>query len=381
MSVNAVNQAKRYVDDIQFYAEDAGRCDRNFLFQVLEGVIEAGATVVNIPDTTGYAVPEQFGALIAAIKQYVPNINKAIISVHCHDDLGMAVANSLAGIMSGAGQVECTINGIGERAGNAALEEVVMALKTRRDYFAADTGILSQEIYKTSQLVTRSFGLVIPVNKAIIGLNAFAHSSGIHVDGILKDRETYEIMKPQDIGIESNQIILTARSGRHALQHRLEKLGYKLTGDEMEKTYERFLSEADKIKVVTDRVLQAIVGDEVGKTPETFHLESVEVSLSTGKKAWARVTLKVGREVKQSSSTGDGPVDAIYKAINKMINFPVELLDYAVKTTSSGGDAIGEATVKIQDNGTAISGNAASTDIIIASARAYIDGINKLAAR
>jgi 2-isopropylmalate synthase len=283
LSIQAVSQAKKYVDDVQFYAEDAGRCDRNYLFRILEGVIDAGATVVNIPDTTGYAVPEQYGALIAAIKTHVPNIDKAVVSVHCHDDLGMAVANTLAGVMNGARQVECTLNGIGERAGNAALEEVVMALKTRSDYFGLETGIQFQEIFKSSQLVARTYGFSVPVNKAIVGSNAFAHSSGIHVDGFLKDRQTYEIMDPRDIGIKKSSIVLTARSGRHALRHRLEELGYKITSEEMEKVYTRFLTEADKVHAVSDQVLQAIVEDEVRKSPETCRLEVVEASVNTGK--------------------------------------------------------------------------------------------------
>jgi 2-isopropylmalate synthase len=381
MSVAAVRQAKKYVDDVQFYTEDAGRCDPSFLLAVLEGVIDAGATVVNIPDTTGYSVPEQYGALIAAIKKNVPNINKAIISVHCHDDLGMAVANTLAGVINGARQVECTINGIGERAGNAALEEVVMALKTRRDYFGVETGIQCEELYKTSQLVSSTFGMTVPVNKAIVGSNAFAHSSGIHVDGFLKDRQTYEIMQPQDIGVKKSQIVLTARSGRHALQHRLEESGYKLSSEEMEKIYIRFLTEADKINVVNDRVLQAILRDEIQKTPEIYLLDSIEVSIATGKETIADVKINFGSEVKRGSSSGDGPVDAIYQAINKIVNYPCELIDYSIKTTSQGGDALGEATVKIQLDGTVMTGYGASTDILIASARAYLDGLNKLAAR
>jgi len=260
MSVKAVRHAKRYIDDVQFYAEDSGRCDIDFLFRIIEGVIAAGATVINIPDTTGYAVPEQFGAMIASIKKNVTNIDKAVISVHCHNDLGMAVANSLTGIKNGAGQVECTINGIGERAGNAALEEIVMALRTRRDYFNADSGINSKELYRSSRMVAEMMGFIVPANKAVIGSNAFAHSSGIHVDGVLKERNTYEIMTPQDIGIDDSNILLTARTGRHGLQHRMEKLGYKLCPEEMEQAYQQFLIEADKTSVVSDAVLHSIAG-------------------------------------------------------------------------------------------------------------------------
>ncbi len=376
-AVNAVRHAKRYVDDVQFYAEDAGRCDGAYLFKVIEGVIDAGATVINIPDTTGYSVPEQFGALIAAVKKNVPNINKAVISVHCHNDLGMAVANTLAGVRNGAYQVECTINGIGERAGNAALEEIAMALRTRRDYFGVDTNIESRELYKSCQLVAKRFGMTIPPNKAVVGGNAFAHSSGIHADGVLKDKNTYEIMRPQDIGMEEGKIILTARSGRHALQHRLEELGYRLLPEEMEKAYARFLIEADKITEMSDQALQAIVEDEIRRIPITFNLESMEISTTTDA-SLAIVKIRVGNNVKQEAASGDGPIDAIFKAINKLVDFHIRLVDYAVKTTSSGEEALGEATVQIEGNGKIVNGYGASTNIIEASAKAYIDGLNKL---
>jgi 2-isopropylmalate synthase len=269
MAVKAVKHARRFVDDVQFYTEDAGRCDRTYLFRLIEGVIDAGATVINVPDTTGYTVPEQYGELIAAIKGKVPNIEKAVISVHCHDDLGMAVANTLAGVKNGARQVECTLNGIGERAGNAALEEVVMALRIRRDYFGIDTGIKTSELHKSSRMVARALSMPVPANKAVVGPNAFAHSSGIHIDGFLKDRTTYEIMRPQDVGIDQSSILLTARSGRHALKHRLEELGYKLSPDEMERAYRSFLSAADKTSVVTNRMLVAIMEKDVDKETET----------------------------------------------------------------------------------------------------------------
>ena len=381
MAIKAVRHAKKYVDDVQFYAEDSGRCDWTYLFRVIEGVIDAGATVINIPDTTGYSVPEQFGALIAAVKVNVPNIDKAVISVHCHNDLGMAVVNTLAGIRNGAQQVECTINGIGERAGNAALEEVVMALRTRHDYFGVDTNIRSQELCRTSQLVAKRFGFTVPVNKAIIGSNAFAHSSGIHVDGVLKDRVTYEIMRPQDVGISEGNILLTARSGRHALQHRLEELGYTLSPGDIKKAYTRFLVEADKVGTVSDQVLYAIVEDEIRKIPETYRLEFLEATSSTEKVASASIKVRVGDEIKQESSDGDGPVDATYKAISKIVDLPYKVVDYMVKTTSSGGEAMGEVTVKIQHNDMVITGYAASTDIIVASAKACLDGLNKLMVR
>jgi 2-isopropylmalate synthase len=377
-AVQAVRHAKQYVDNVQFYTEDSGRCDWAYLFRVIEAVIDAGATVINVPDTTGYAIPEQYGELIAAIRRNVPNIQKAVISVHCHNDLGMAVANTLAGIKNGARQVECTINGIGERAGNAALEEVVMAIRTRQDYFSLTTGIRTTELYHTSQLVARAFGMSIPVNKAVVGPNAFAHSSGIHVDGFLKDRNTYEIMRPQDIGIDQSRIVLTARSGRHALQHRLEEMGYRLSPDEVEKAYARFLIEADKVSLVNDTVLRAIVGDEVRRTKETYQLESLEVSTGKGKSASATVRIRSGSDILQDSAEGDGPVDAAYQAIDKIVGAPAKLEDYTVQTTAQGGQALGEVTVKLSNGCGVVAGYAAATDILIASARAYIDGINKI---
>jgi len=378
MAVNAVKHAKKYVDDVQFYTEDAGRADWNYLFLVLEEVIKAGATTVNIPDTTGYAVPEQYGALIAAIKKSVPNINKAVISVHCHDDLGMAVANSLAGVCNGAKQVECTVNGIGERAGNAALEEVVMGLRTRPDYYGVTTGINTNELFRTSQMVAKKLGFTVPVNKAVVGANAFAHSSGIHVDGVLKDRGTYEIMRPQDVGIQTSTILLTARSGRHALQHRLEELGYHQTNKDIEKIYSRFLAEADKVQTVTDEMLHAIVNDEIRNVPETYSLEFLEISSGTSIPAMASVKIWIGNNEQQASSGGDGPVDAIYAAINKITGFSPTLVDYSIKTTSVGGEALGEVAVKIMDKDVTTTGFGASTDITIASAKAYLDGLNKL---
>ena len=378
MAVNAVKHAKKYVDDVQFYAEDAGRADWNYLFQVLEDVINAGATTVNIPDTTGFAVPEQYGDLIAAIKKNVPNINKAVISVHCHDDLGMAVSNSLAGVRNGAKQVECTINGIGERAGNAALEEVVMGLRTRPDYYGITTGINSRELVKTSQMVAKKFGFTVPVNKAVVGANAFAHSSGIHVDGVLKDRVTYEIMRPEDVGIKTNIIMLTARSGRHALQHRLEELGYHKTQEEIEQIYSRFLSEADKVQTVTDEMLHAIVNDEIRNVPERYSLEFLEVNGGTSKPAKATIKIKIGNVEGQEASAGDGPIDAIYTAINKITGLSPKLIDYNIRTTSAGGQALGEVSVKLMGKDVTVTGFGASTDITVASAKAYLDGLNKL---
>jgi 2-isopropylmalate synthase len=331
---------------------------------MLEAVIGAGATVVNIPDTTGYTVPEQFGALIRGIREKVPNIERATISVHCHDDLGLAVANSLAGIRNGARQVEGTINGIGERAGNAALEEVVMALRTRRDFFGLDTGIDTREFHRTSRLVSDMLGMMVPPNKAVVGGNAFSHSSGIHVDGFLKERETYEIMRPEDVGFSESRVVLTARTGRHGLRDRLKKLGYNLSGEELNQTYQRFLAVADKKQEVFDEDLVAIVHDEIHPVPEIYHLDYLQSYSGTSAIPTATVRVRVKNEVKQGAAVGDGPVDAACKAIS---------------TVTSGTEAMGEVTVQLEDAGLKVVGRAASTDVIEASARAFIDGLNKLA--
>ncbi|MCX6353625.1 MAG: 2-isopropylmalate synthase [Candidatus Aureabacteria bacterium] len=381
MAVEAITTAKKYVDDVEFYAEDAGRADRDYLFRVIEGVIAAGATVVNIPDTTGYTVPEQFGALIRSIRENVPNIDKAVISVHCHNDLGMATINTLTGVKNGAQQVECTINGIGERAGNASLEEVVMSMHVRRDYFGLDTDIDIKELYQTSQMVARRFGIPVPPNKAVVGSNAFAHSSGIHVDGFLKSRETYEIMRPEDVGFPQSKLILTARSGRHALRHRLEGLGIKLTPEKLDKAYKRFLTIADKVQEVSSEMLVAIVEDEIPIVAERYHLEHLRVTSETGMTPTATVTIKVANELKQATSGGDGPVDATYKAINEAIGASIKLADFTIHAIASGADTLGEVTVKIRDGDDVIIGRGSSTDIIEASAKAYIDGLNKLASR
>lgn len=381
MAIEAVKQAKMYTDDVEFYPEDAGRAVPSYLFEIVEAVIEAGATVVNIPDTTGYTMPEQFGMLIREIRENVPNISKATISVHCHNDLGMAVANTLAAVKNGARQVECTINGIGERAGNAALEEVVMAIRTRRDYLGVDTGVQAKEFYRTSQLVARMFGMVVPPNKAIVGANAFAHSAGIHVDGFLKDRETYEIIRPEDVGFPQSRVVLTARSGRHALRHRLEEMGYVLSAEEVEQTYDRFLTIADRKREVFDEDLRAIVEEEIREVPEKYHLEYLHTSSGTGTIPTATVRIKVGDQLIQEATCGDGPVDATYKAIDKVIRLPIKLKEYSIRAVTSGAEAMGEVTVKIDDAGAIVIGRAASTDIIEASAKAYINGINKLVAR
>jgi 2-isopropylmalate synthase len=379
MTVDAVKLARSYADDVEFYAEDAGRSDPAYLFEVLEAAIDAGATVVNIPDTTGYAVPEQFGELIRAIKEKVRNIGRATISVHCHNDLGMAVANALAGVRNGARQVEGTINGIGERAGNAALEEVVMAIRTRADYFGVHTGIETREFHRTSRLVADMLGMVVPPNKAVVGGNAFSHSSGIHVDGFLKDRETYEIMRPEDVGFTESRVVLTARTGRAGLRDRLEKLGYNLSQDELNQTYQRFLLVADKKQEVFDEDLIAILHDEIHPVPEVYQLDYLHIYSGTSAIPTATVRLRVKGEAKQGAAIGDGPVDAVCKAISEVTGSSATLSRYDIRAVTSGTEAMGEVTVQLEQDGRRVMGRGASTDVIEASAKAYIDGLNKLA--
>ena len=379
MAVEAVKLARSFVDDVEFYAEDAGRAEPAYLFEMLEAAIAAGATVVNIPDTTGYAMPEQYGALIRGIRDNVPNIANAVISVHCHNDLGLAVANSLAGVMNGARQVEGTINGIGERAGNSALEEVVMALRTRADYFGLETGIHTQEFSRTSRLVSDMLGMMVPGNKAIVGRNAFAHSSGIHVDGFLKNRETYEIMRPEDVGFEQSSVVLTARTGRHGLRDRLEKLGYTLSQEELDQTYQRFLVVADKKQEVFDEDLVAILHDEIHAVDDVYRLDYLQFYSGTSAIPSATVRLSVRGEMRESAATGDGPVDAVYRAISAVVQRAVKLVKYEIRAVTSGTEAMGEVTVHLESDGRKVTGRGASTDVIEASAKAYVDGLNRLA--
>ncbi|UCE48285.1 MAG: 2-isopropylmalate synthase, partial [Phycisphaerales bacterium] len=364
---------------IEFYAEDSGRADRTFLYEILEAAIEAGATVLNIPDTTGYSMPEQYGALIADIRANVPNVEKAVISVHCHNDLGLAVANSLAGVRNGARQVEGTINGVGERAGNAAIEEVVMAIRTRRDFFEkVDTNINTREFHRTSRMVSDMLGMPVPANKAVVGHNAFAHSSGIHVDGFLKKRETYEIMRPEDIGLDESRVVLTARTGRHGLRHRLEEMGYMLSEDELEKAYEMFLAVADKKKEVFDEDLAAIISDEIHAIEQVHVLEYLHVACGTGTLPTASVKIRTGDQIKQAAACGDGPIDAAYEAIRDATGLSPKLENYSIRAITGGKEALGEATVRITENGRTFTGRGISTDIIEASAKAYVDAINRM---
>jgi 2-isopropylmalate synthase len=390
--IEAVKYAKRFVEDVQYYTEDTGRADPEYLYRVLEAVIDAGATVVNIPDTTGYTTPQEWGALIRSITENVPNIHKATISVHCHNDLGMATANSLTGIANGARQVECTINGIGERAGNTSLEEVVMALHTRRDVFGVTTDINPRLIYPASRLVSNLTGIVVQPNKAIVGANAFAHSSGIHQDGVLKERTTYEIINPRDVGVPDSEIVLSARSGRHGLRHRLEQLGYSLDGEgQFEKVYQRFLEVADKKKTVDTRDLEAIVADEAQMFfEETYHLEHIQVSCGDHSIPTATVSIRgPDGQVFCDADHGAGPVDAVYRAINRVIGEPNELIEFSIQAVTEGIDAVGRVTIRIEaddpvsENGVerrVFSGRGADTDIVVASAKAYMFALNRLLA-
>ena len=381
MAVNAVKLARSCVDDVEFYAEDAGRAEPQFLFTMLQAVIEAGATVLNIPDTTGYAVPEQYGSLIRSIRENVPQVDRVTISVHCHDDLGLAVSNALAGVVNGARQVEATINGIGERAGNASLEEIVMALRTRADYFGVHTDVDAREFCRTSRMVSDMLGMPVPPNKAIVGANAFSHSSGIHVDGFLKDRETYEIMRPEDVGVGESRVVLTARTGRAGLRDRLERLGYTLAADELNQVYQRFLSVADKKTEVYDEDLAAILHDQIHPVPDTIQLEYLHIYSGTSAIPTATVRVRVAGEARECASTGDGPVDAVYKAISAATGTSARLRRYDIRGVTSGTEAMGEATVQLEDAGVTVTGRGASTDIVEASARAYVDGLNQLVNR
>jgi len=385
-----VAYAKSFVDDVEFSPEDAGRSDPEFLYEVLERAIAAGATTVNIPDTVGYTTPAEFGALIRGIKENVPNIDQAIISVHGHNDLGLAVANFLEAVKNGARQLECTINGIGERAGNAALEELVMGLHVRRQYFnpflgrpvdseAPLTNIDTRQIYKTSRLVSNLTGMLVQPNKAIVGANAFAHESGIHQDGVLKNRLTYEIMDAQSIGLTDNQIVLGKLSGRNAFRSRLKELGFDLADQELNKAFVRFKELADKKKEVTDWDLEAIVNDEIQQAPELFRLELVQVSCGDRAHPTATIAIRTpdGQEL-TDAATGTGPVDAVYKAINRVVNVPNELIEFSVQSVTAGIDAIGEVTIRLRQNDRIFAGHSANTDIIVASAQAYVNALNRL---
>ena len=382
MAINAVKLAKSFCDDVEFSAEDASRSDINYLCSVIEAVINAGATTVNIPDTVGYSLPTEFGKLIATIKQKVKNIEKAVISVHCHNDLGLGVANSLAAIENGARQIECTVNGIGERAGNAAIEEIVMAIKTKPMFFPVSYNINTKEIYKSSKLVSNLTGITVQPNKAIVGVNAFAHESGIHQDGMLKDKRTYEIMSPQDVGVPESLLILGKHSGRHAFFKRLKDLGYKLDNTVMEELFSKFKILADKKKCVYDDDIDSLVEQSVSGVKEVYSVDYVNVTSGVGVIPTATIRLikkvKNKTEILQEASCGTGPVDAAYKAIDKITGIKVELKDYTLRAISSGEDAQGEVNVKVNYDGANYIGKGMSTDIVEASINAYIHAVNKI---
>ncbi|MBI4846872.1 MAG: 2-isopropylmalate synthase [Candidatus Omnitrophica bacterium] len=375
---SAVKYAGKFTDDIQFSPEDASRTEPEFLFKVIETVIKAGATTVNIPDTVGYAQPDEFGGLIKAIHERVPNINKAVIAVHCHNDLGLAVANSLAAVKNGAGQVECTVNGIGERAGNAALEEIVLSLLTRKDSFKeAFTNIKTREIYKTSRLVSKLTGFVVAPNKAIVGGNAFRHESGIHQDGVLKKRQTYEIISPEIVGFYGEGLVLGKHSGRHALSERLKQLGFSLNQEQLEQAFIRFKELADKKKEVFEEDLMSIVEEQMKGLPQVWSLSGLEFCGGISVIPKAVVSLKKKNEIFKATSDGDGPVDACYKAIERIIKIKARLLDYNIQAVTKGKDALGEVNIKLNINKEEVSGRSASTDIIEASVKAYLNAVNK----
>jgi 2-isopropylmalate synthase len=381
MASDNVARAKGYTDDIEFSPMDASRTEPKYLYQILEAVIDAGATTVNIPDTVGYSVPEEFGGLIAGIFQNVRNIDKAVVSVHCHNDLGLAVANSLEAIRRGARQVECTINGIGERAGNASLEEIVMAIRTRKDLYDLATGIDTQQIYRTSRLVSDLTGFLVQPNKAIVGENAFSHESGIHQDGVIKMPITYEIIDPRTVGVPSSSLVLGKLSGRHAFRQRLSELGYTLNDEDLNRAFTAFKELADKKKDITDRDIESLVAEEQRTASEEYHLKRIQVTCGDKGVPTAAVRL-IGPDGKmeEDAALGTGPVDAVYKAINRIVKVPNSLTEFTVKSVTEGIDAIGEVLIRIESDGVTYTGRGADTDIIVSSAKAYINALNRLIA-
>ncbi|MEA1960160.1 MAG: 2-isopropylmalate synthase [Bacillota bacterium] len=376
-AVEAVKYAKKYCPDVEFSAEDASRSDLDFLAQVVEAVIEAGATVVNLPDTVGYAVPGEFTQFIQGIADRVPNIDQTILSVHCHDDLGMAVANSLAGVRAGARQVECAVNGIGERAGNASLEEIIMALYTKQSYYQMNTSVKYNEIFRTSRLVSSLTGMVIQPNKAIVGNNAFAHESGIHQDGVLKERSTYEIMSAELVGVSMNNIVLGKHSGRHAFNDRLQELGFNLNEEERQKAFHSFKELADKKKEVNNEDIEALVKDQVWAVPERFSLEYLQISSGTTIISTATVKLAIEDMPFDAAATGAGPVEAACHAVDRITDIYGKLVEYKLNAVGSGKDALGEVISKVKIGDQVYNGRGLSTDIIEASVKSYINAINK----
>jgi len=380
-TVAAVKRAKRCTEDVEFSAEDAHRTDQDFLCRVVEAAIKAGATTINIPDTVGYGLPWEFGQRIADLRARVPGIERVVLSAHCHDDLGLGVANSLEAIRAGARQIECTINGIGERAGNASLEEVVMALRTRRDLMKFETGIRTEEIYRTSKLLQSITGVSVQPNKAIVGANAFAHEAGIHQHGVLQTPLTYEIMTPESVGVPRSKLVLGKHSGRHAFKKRLEELGVELAEEDLNKAFVRFKALCDRKKEVFDEDLLTLVEEEVLTAAETYTLEHLQFTSGTNIVPTATVRLRMQEELFQESGWGDGPVDAAYKAIDLITKIPGKLLEYQLRAVTGGKDAMGEVTVTVEMDGQRVVGRGSSTDVIEASVRAYLHAINKVVAR
>ena len=375
---DAVKRAKKYTDNVEFSAMDATRSDWDYLCRIVAEVIDAGAVTVNIPDTVGYAVPQEFGRLIRYIKEHVPNIDRAVISVHCHNDLGLAVANSIAAVENGARQIECTINGIGERAGNASMEEIAMILRTRKDAFSLDTRIVTEKIYPASRLITAITGVSVQPNKAIVGANAFAHESGIHQDGLLKAKLTYEIMTPESVGISKSSLVLGKHSGRHAFRERIEGLGYTLDDKELNITFKRFKTLSDMKKYIYDEDIEMIIMDEIYKIPEKYKLAYLNVSCGNTTIPTATVKLEIDGNIYQDVGVGDGPVDATFKIIKKMVKTNSKLAKFSVNSISKDMDAQGEVFVKLEEKGLIAIGKGADTDIIVASAKAYINALNRL---
>jgi 2-isopropylmalate synthase len=379
LAVKSTRLAKKLCSDIEFSPEDATRSDRDFLFRIIEATINEGARTINIPDTTGYSYPQEIQSLITDILNNVPNINKAVISIHCHDDLGMAVANSLSAVLAGARQVHCTINGMGERAGNAALEELVMAIKTRKDVFSGVyTDINTKNIYNLSRLVSNSTSFIVPPNKAIVGKNAFRHESGIHQDAVLKQRTTYEIMDPDDIGIVESQIVLGKHSGRHALSKRLKDLGFSFDKAKIDEVFKKFKALADKKKEVFDDDLVALIEEETREKRKVYELVSLRVNTGTDIAPEAAVKIKLKKKIHEAGSSGDGPVDACFKAVDKITGVKGELQDYRIEAVTKGKDALGEVSLKLKAKGKIVTARGSSTDIIEASVRAYINALNKI---
>ena len=377
-AVEAVKYAKGFTDDIEFSAEDGSRSDRDFLCRVFEAAISAGATTVNLPDTVGYAIPSEFADLISYVKGHTPNIDKAILSVHCHNDLGLATANTLAGIHSGARQVEVTVNGIGERAGNTSLEEVVMALHTRRNYLPYFTEVSTKEIYPSSHLLAMITGIPVQPNKAIVGANAFAHEAGIHQDGVLKHTTTYEIIEPATVGLETNRLVMGKHSGRHAIRDRLMKLGYDLSEKDIDNLFMRFKELADKKKEIVDEDLEVLVAEEILRVPDIYKLKYLNVISGTATVPTATVQLEIDGEERQKAGFGAGPIDSTYNTIAKMTGTKCKLLNFSIDSLTGGTDAQGGVTVQLEENGIQTLGKGNDPDIIVASAKAFINGLNRL---